>query len=285
MNSEEEGMRFYVTFIFVLDVVGSLTFCEGVWPLLRFFMLETEAKAFYATPKADRCKLAGYLRVQNKFLEVLEATWGQASIIRGKGGRITLKLKQSYLFNDSSYQIPAKTILLHSYSEILDCAMGISKICLRQSLLSDFPIMGYWHTGIGLRRVDGGIDLVEIRVDWISAKIEIRDCLQAVAHSTTNEFMIDNSLIGSRGNVHPDRILFRIAMIIGKLVCYQPPVIVCDHISNFVHTSDILWTTGVIDLPPGLPSFPFGSINREVLEEIEAKIKKIIDIETDQNQN
>ncbi len=45
------------------------------------------------------------------------------------------------------------------------------------------PAIPYIHTGLTFRCVYGGLDLAHVRVDFPSARVELKDCCEAVNDS------------------------------------------------------------------------------------------------------
>ena len=71
MNSDEESIQFYLTFVFKVDLEGSLSFSEGIWPYLAYFMTYDEAANYYQANAIGKTKTSGYLRIQKIFVDML----------------------------------------------------------------------------------------------------------------------------------------------------------------------------------------------------------------------
>ncbi len=47
MNPEADALTFYLTYIFAMDLEGSLTYYRDIWLFLIYFLTNYEAMAFY----------------------------------------------------------------------------------------------------------------------------------------------------------------------------------------------------------------------------------------------
>jgi hypothetical protein len=270
MNSEFDALSFYLTYVFTMDPEGKLTYCKEIWPFLIYFLTNDETVSYYNAEGAGKFKVKGYRRIKTCFLDIVTNNWGSAMYTTDKIGRLILKLK----FDEVPITIPSMTRDFSLFADIRDCAFGISKLAMRREV----PIKGlaipYYHVGMTLRRADGGLDLAEVRVDILNARVEVRDCLQVVNENPIKQYIIDNRSIVHKGNINPIKTLFRLSKIIGKRISYGLLSFNCDHIANYLFTAQIEWTTKVWELPEShaVPQFPMGDIHEDHLLEIESHI-------------
>ena len=108
----------------------------------------------------------------------------------------------------------------------------------------------------------------------MNAKLEVRDCLSAMNDNPTYQFIIDNRSLNHLGNVNPVKTLHRMSRIMGNRISYGLLSLNCDHVSQWLLTGEIEWTTQVWVLPSSetVPAFPLGQIGRDQLIEIEQQI-------------
>lgn len=278
MNSDREALSFYLTNVFTRDPEGRLVYCSEIWPFLVYFLTDDEAVAYYRAENAGKFNVKGYLRIQACFRDIATDNWGPNIVTKdSKARRLVLKLKPRYNFDEVPYTFPGKSRNLRIYNDINGCALGISKLAMKREVPVPLPVdIPYCHVGLTLRRADGGLDFVELRVDPSSARVEVRDCLQAVNDNEIKAFVIDNRTIRHRGNVYPVKTLYRLSKIIGKKVSYGVLSFNCDHVANFLLTSRIEWTNYLWEVPENtaIPAFPLGDIQKNDLLEIEAHISR-----------
>ncbi len=278
MNPEEAALTFYLTYVFAVDLEESLSYCHDIWPFLIYFLTDDEAMAFYGADNSSKFKTSGYLRIQKLFLDMVTATWGEGTVHRKDcHGKIMLGLKLRYDFDEVSYITPSMTTEFHSFADINSCVFGISKLAMRRHApFLRNAVIPYFHTGLALRRADGGLDLAEVRVDLFNARLEVRDCLQVFHENPVKEFFLDTRSIKRRGNVDPIKTLFRMSMICGRRISYGLLTFNCDHIAQWLFTSDIMWTTKVWEVPEShlVPQFPLAEMNKDNLLAIEDHIKR-----------
>ena len=153
------------------------------------------ALSYYNAEKDSKFKVKGYRRIKDSFLDIVTKNWGSAMYTTDKIGRLILKLKPRYKFDEVPITIPSMTRNFSLFADIRDCAFGISKLAMRRKV----PIKGlkipYYHVGLTLRRADGGLDLSEVRVDFLNARVEVRDCLQVIfTHQLGNFYLFHESL-------------------------------------------------------------------------------------------
>ncbi len=99
----------------------------------------------------------------------MTATWGEEASTKHCHGKITLKLKRCYNFNEVPSTLPARIIDFHNFANILDCGVGISKLAMKRNVLMMKPAIPCYHTGLTLCCVVGSLDLAHVRADFLSA--------------------------------------------------------------------------------------------------------------------
>ncbi len=132
--------------------------------------------------------------------------WGSATYTTDKIRRTVLKLKPQYNFDKVSITIPSMTRNFSLFSDIRNCACGISKLAMRREVPAPIKELAipYHHVGLTLCRVDGGLDLAEVQADFLNARVEVRDCVWVINESPIKEFVIDNHQIMRRSRCCSD---------------------------------------------------------------------------------
>jgi len=142
-----------------MDSKGKLIYCKEIWPFLIYFLMNDEAVSYYNAKNGGKFKVKGYRRIKACFLDIVTNNWGSAMYTTDKIGRLIMKLKPRYKFDEVPITIPSMTRDFSRFADICDCAFGISKL----ALMREVPIKGlaipYYHVGLTLRRADGGMDL------------------------------------------------------------------------------------------------------------------------------
>ena len=275
MNSDIEALSFYLTFVFTMDPEGNMRYCRDIWPFLIYFLTNEEADCYSKAEGPNKFKVKGYRRIKACFLNIVTNNWGSGMSTTDQTGRLILKLKPRYNFDEVPNIIPSMTKNFSLFADIQECAMGISKLAMRREVpIIRVPIIPYYHVGITIRRADGGLDLAEVRVDFLNARVEVRDCLQVFNENCIKEFIIDNRTIHHRGNLNPIKTLYRLAKVAGKKLSYALLSFNCDHLANYLISGQIEWTTKVWEIQEHhiVPPFPLGDINKEDLLNLEENI-------------
>ena len=134
----------------------------------------------------------------------------------------------------------------------------------------------YWHTSITIRRTDGGLDVHEVKVEFLNARIETRNAAEAVHENIEKAFIIDNRIIVNMDCIGPYKIIYKLARLSGRRLAYDVVTLNSDHVSNFLMLGRVEATTKQLDVPATaiLPQFPLAQISKGDLLSLEEDLNK-----------
>ncbi len=156
--------------------------------------------------------------------------------------------------------------------KVVDQMTGFGKLAFSRTLwpeiLPSFPHLKlYHHTGVTLFRQDWGVDLVDVKKEDKVVSLTKRNVTDMMNEHESTKMFFDNRCLRRRGAIDPKKTLFRLARILNKTNC--------DHMSTWILTGTIAWTTALVRLDPiiPLPTFP-GEVDESVLREIEEQLEE-----------
>ena len=101
-------------------------------------MTISEAYEYFNADEEDKIKTDGYVRIFNVFKKMAMEYYGEDVWDKDLHRRRIFKLRERYSFDEIPITIPSITREFSSYSDIKDCAFGISKLALRSKKISNF---------------------------------------------------------------------------------------------------------------------------------------------------
>ncbi len=277
MNSDDEAIRFYAASVFKYKDGAKMQFKSGIWPYLKFVLTEEERRTYANVAPAFIHNTTGYKRIYNLFHTQVKIIHGKKAIKFIRGRPVCLELEPVYEEGESEYVMPWKSDEFQTHRELLDQAIGFSKLAfvriLWPEILPSLPHLKlYNHTGVTLLRRDGEVDLVEVNKFGNVVRTKMTNMTELLNGETSRMFF-DNTCLIRRGSLDTRKTLFRLARILGRSVNYNVTNLNCDHVATWVLVGRIAWTTAVfkVDANIQLPTFP-GEIDGSVLLEIETQL-------------
>ncbi len=280
MNNDEKAINFYVNEVFEFNAKSRLSFKDEIFDYFKFFM-DTKERLLYAQCSPENYhKTTGYIRIMDIFTRLVKTAYGEKALCVGtKRQSVYFKLSSVYKEDENDYVVAWKSPTFRTYLGFQKHAIGFGKLAFHRAtwpeLLPNLPGFEFFHTGLTMARQDESTDLVEVAKMKDEFKIRMRKVTEAIAEQNHNKMFIDNQSLHHRHAVDTKKTLFRVSRVLNKTLSYDVFRLNCDHLSTWLLTGLICWTTAAYELYLPVPGPQCqGEVDESVLQAIEGQLSE-----------